>query len=126
MKTKKTTSAIAFAVGLVMLYSCGQNAEQIAARDKAIKDSIALVEKTKADDMIAAQAKQEQLTRDSISNAKMQAMQDSMIAISAASKDAIDKANQAINQAKKTQTTVKKNQAEVKKAEEKKNERPGR
>ena len=62
---KKVLTLVAFA-GMLSFVACGPSAEEQAAMEKAKQDSIANVEKAKADSMAAATAAMEQAKMDSI------------------------------------------------------------
>ena len=65
---KKVLTIIAFA-GMVTFVACGPSAEEKQAMEKKKQDSIATVEKAKADEIAAGQMKADQMKKDSIANA---------------------------------------------------------
>ncbi len=73
---KKVLTLVAFA-GMVTFVACGPSAEEKAAMEKKKQDSIAMVEKAKADSVSAAMAKMEQAKQDSIAKAMEQMKADS-------------------------------------------------
>ncbi len=66
-KMKKSLTILAFASALAIA-ACGPSAEEKAAMEKKKQDSIATVEKAKADEIAAAQMKADQMKKDSIAN----------------------------------------------------------
>ena len=83
----KKVSSLLIAAGMVALISCGPSAEEKAATEKAVQDSInTAMQKITSDSMAAVQA--EQARMDSLNAVMMQAQQDS---IDAANKKAANK-----------------------------------
>lgn len=76
---KKLLSLIAVAA-MFAFVACGPSAEEKAAQEKAIQDSLAQVEAQRVQDSIAA----EQAKQDSIAAAEQQRIQDSIAAAEAA------------------------------------------
>lgn len=88
-KMKKLLS-ILLSAGVVMLIACGPSAEEKAAAEKHIQDSLAAVQKHTEDSTMAAQAAAEKARQDSTAAAAMEKMkQDS---IEAAAKKTTKKA----------------------------------
>jgi hypothetical protein len=81
---KKVITLVAFA-GMLTFVACGPSAEEKAATEKKKQDSIATVEKSKADEIAAAQVAKDKAKQDSTANAdKMK--QDSIAAAEAGKK----------------------------------------
>jgi hypothetical protein len=92
--TMKKLLSILLSAGIVMLVACGPSAEEKAAMEKAVQDSIARVQKA-MDDSVATvqQAAMEKAKQDSIAAADMEkARKDSMEA--AAKKKPMKKTNE--------------------------------
>ncbi|MFM2190188.1 MAG: hypothetical protein RL491_574 [Bacteroidota bacterium] len=91
MKKNLIIAAIAGAF-LLPVVACGPSAEEKLAKEQAMKDSIAEVERLKIQaEMEAAAAKQAEM--DSIANAAKQAVEDSIAAATAAAEKAKPKAS---------------------------------
>ena len=72
--------------GIVAITSCGPSAEEMAAKEKAVADSIAAVEAAKqqamADSLAAVEAAKQQAKADSVAAARAQFVADSTAAAS--------------------------------------------
>ncbi|MBL0256922.1 MAG: hypothetical protein IPQ03_05065 [Bacteroidetes bacterium] len=84
----KKVFSLLIAAGMVALISCGPSAEEKAAAEKAVQDSINTAMQKITSDSMAAVAAAEQARMDSLNAVMMQAQQDS---IDAANKKAANK-----------------------------------
>ena len=73
----KKLLSILLSAGIAVLVACGPSAEEKAAAEKAVQDSIAAVQKAYDDSVMAAQAAMENARQDSMA-AALKARMDSM------------------------------------------------